>query len=101
MNVYIPSLAFYICGGFVLFVAGMVSMFIIGILAGREKKSVRVDIAEVEESVKHPYHHTCAICGVSNDVILTEGQRNSVRCSHCSHIDQLETDGEAVWILGQ
>ena len=46
MNVYIPDLAFYICGGFVLFVAGMVAMFIIGILAGREKKSVQVELGE-------------------------------------------------------
>lgn len=53
MNVYIPTWTFYVCGGFVLFVAGVVTMFVIGILAGRRKLAKTLEIVGVEVVGEH------------------------------------------------
>ena len=43
MEVHVPIWIGYVCGGSALFVAGMVTMFVIGLLAGRTKTAKLVE----------------------------------------------------------
>jgi len=47
MDVHIPMWLGYVCGGGAIFVAGMVTMFVIGLLVGRTKKRVDVEMCEI------------------------------------------------------